>query len=55
LFDRGDWFRLAALLREGPLSRAPAQRVRHDPDRVALFSVEAADERLAGAYRRLLA
>jgi glycosyltransferase involved in cell wall biosynthesis len=55
LFDPGDWFRLAALLREGPLSRAPAQRVRHDPDRVALFSVEAAAERLAGAYRRLLA
>ena len=54
LFDPGDWFRLAAVLREGPLSRAPAARVAHDPERVALFSVDAAAERLACAYRRLL-
>lgn len=54
LFDPGDWFALAAGLRGGPLRRAPAVRVPHDPDRVALFSIDAAADRLAGAYRRLL-
>jgi glycosyltransferase involved in cell wall biosynthesis len=54
LFDPGDWFGLAEGLRDGPLTRAPALRVSHDPDRVALFSVGAAADRLAGAYRRLL-
>lgn len=54
LFDPGDWFGLADALRARPLSRAPAERVHHDPDRIALFSVDAAAERLAGAYRSLL-
>jgi glycosyltransferase involved in cell wall biosynthesis len=54
LFEPGDWFGLGAALLEGPLSRAPAQRVPHDPDRVALHSVEAAAERLSAAYRSLL-
>jgi glycosyltransferase involved in cell wall biosynthesis len=55
LFDPGDWFALAAALREGPLGRAPATRVAHDPARVELFSVTAAAERLKGAYESLLA
>jgi glycosyltransferase involved in cell wall biosynthesis len=54
LFDPGDWAGLAAALLRGPLRQAPAQRVAHDPDRVALFSVQAAAERLAGAYQSLL-
>ncbi len=55
LFEPGDWFGLAQALLTGPLSRAPAERVPHDPDRVSLFSVRAAADRLAGAYERLLA
>jgi glycosyltransferase involved in cell wall biosynthesis len=54
LFDPGDWFGLAAALLGGPLSRAPAERVSHDPDRVALFSAQAAAQRLRSAYQRLL-
>lgn len=55
LFDPGDWYALAGALRDGPLSRAPAERVEHDPRRVALFSVRTAAERLADAYEALLA
>lgn len=54
LFDPGDWFGLAGALRRGPLSRPPGERVAHDPDRVALFSLPAAADRLAAAYERLL-
>lgn len=54
LYDPGDWFELARALLAGPLSRAPARRVSHDPDRVALFSLESAAERLASAYDALL-
>ncbi len=54
LFDPGDWFALAAGLRKGPLGRPAALRVPHDPGRVTLFSVDAAAERLADAYWRLL-
>jgi glycosyltransferase involved in cell wall biosynthesis len=54
LFDPGDWFALAEAMLHGPLSRPPALRSPHDPDRVELFSVEAAADRLAGAYDRLL-
>jgi glycosyltransferase involved in cell wall biosynthesis len=55
LFDPGDWFALAGALLEGPLGRSPAERVSHNPDRVALFSNEAAAERLANAYQTVLA
>jgi glycosyltransferase involved in cell wall biosynthesis len=55
LFDPGDGFGIAQALRQGPLSRAPGERVHHDPARVSLFSVEAAAERLAATYRGLLA
>jgi len=55
LFEPGDWFGLARLLAAGPLSRPPAARVPHDPERIEMFSLEAAAERLAGAYRSVLA
>jgi glycosyltransferase involved in cell wall biosynthesis len=54
LFEPGDWFGLAGALLAGPLSRAPAERVATDPVRVALFSVQAAAERLADVYQTLL-
>jgi glycosyltransferase involved in cell wall biosynthesis len=54
LFEPGDWFGLAAALRDGPLSRAPGERVTYDEGRVSLFSTQAAAERLAGAYERVL-
>src|SRR5207248_3030920 len=54
LFDPGDWFALAQELLQGPLSRSPGSRADPDPGRVALFSVEAAADRLAAAYDRLL-
>ncbi len=55
LFEPGDWYGLAAALRDGPLSRPAGQRVAHDPARVAQFSVPAVADRLAGVYDRLLA
>jgi glycosyltransferase involved in cell wall biosynthesis len=50
----GDWIGLARELREGPLSRAPGARVRHDPERVERYGVKAAAERLAAAYERVV-
>jgi glycosyltransferase involved in cell wall biosynthesis len=54
LFAPGDWIELARLLREGPLARAPGTRVRHDPELVHRYSLEAAADRLRAAYRRVL-
>lgn len=54
LFDPGDWFGLAQALAEGPLRRAPAGRVSHDPERIARFSLAAAADRIAAAYDSLL-
>lgn len=54
LFEPGDWFGLAAVLRDGPLSRPPGERVVHDPERVERFSLAAAADRLAAVYARLL-
>ncbi|TMK77743.1 MAG: glycosyltransferase family 4 protein [Actinobacteria bacterium] len=53
-FAPGDWIGLAQKLSEGPLSREPAERVAHPPERVRLYSTEAMAERLAGAYDRVL-
>lgn len=55
MFEPGDWFGLAEALLRGPLTRAPAERVAHDADRVALFSVDAAAQRLWDAYERVIA
>jgi glycosyltransferase involved in cell wall biosynthesis len=54
LFDPGDWWSLAQQLREGMRRRRPGERVHYDPQRVGLYSLEAAAERIAGAYDRLL-
>jgi hypothetical protein len=54
LFEPGDWFGLAAALRDGPLSRPAGDRVPHDPERVRRFSTAAAADRLSAVYGRLL-
>jgi glycosyltransferase involved in cell wall biosynthesis len=53
-FTPGDWIGLANLLVEGPLARPPGERVEHPRERVQLYSTEAAGERLAAAYERVL-
>jgi glycosyltransferase involved in cell wall biosynthesis len=53
-FTPGDWPGLAERLAEGPLARPPGQLAAHSPDLVRRYSIEAAAERLAGAYDRLL-
>jgi glycosyltransferase involved in cell wall biosynthesis len=54
-FLPGDWMGLAKALAEGPLSRAPGERFEAPAELVRRYSVEAAAERLAAAYARLLA
>jgi glycosyltransferase involved in cell wall biosynthesis len=54
LFAPGDWATLSRLLEGGPLSRPPGERVRHDPELVQRYSLEAAAERLRDAYRQVL-
>jgi glycosyltransferase involved in cell wall biosynthesis len=51
----GDWMALARTLAHGVLSRPPATRVEHPPERVRLYSTDAMAERLTAAYDRLLA
>jgi glycosyltransferase involved in cell wall biosynthesis len=53
-FAPGDWLGLARLLASGPLSRPPATRVAHPADRVREYSTQAAAERLASVYDRLM-
>jgi glycosyltransferase involved in cell wall biosynthesis len=53
-FAPGDWIGLANRLVEGPLARSPGERVAHPRDRVQLYSTEAAGQRLAAAYERVL-
>jgi glycosyltransferase involved in cell wall biosynthesis len=55
LFAPGDWVELARLLEAGPLAQPPGGRVEHDPELVQRYSQEAAAERLAAAYDRVLA
>ena len=55
LIPPGDWFELARKLAAGPLSRPPATRVEHPPERVRQYSTAAMAERLTAAYDRLLA
>jgi glycosyltransferase involved in cell wall biosynthesis len=54
LFAPGDWPKLARLLEDGPLARPPGERVRHDPELVQRYSLEAAAARLRDAYRQVL-
>ena len=53
-FEPGDWFGLARVLLEGPLSRAPGHRVAYPAERIELFSLDAAAARLDDAYSRVL-
>jgi glycosyltransferase involved in cell wall biosynthesis len=53
-FLPGDWLGLARRLAEGPLSRPPAERADVPADVVRRYSIEAASERLASVYDRLL-
>ena len=55
LFPPGDWVELARLLETGPLARPAGERVAHDPELLRRYSLEAAAERLAAAYHRVLA
>ena len=55
LFQPGDWPELARLLVEGPLARPRGERVAYEPELVRRYSAEAAAERLAAAYERVLA
>jgi len=54
LFAPGDWVGLARLLELGPLARPPGARVQHDAELLRRYSLEAAAERLAAAYDRVL-
>ena len=54
LFRAGDWTGLARLLAEGPLSHARALRLAYPDELVHRYSIDAAAERLAAAYRRVL-
>ena len=55
LFTPGDWLGLARLLEAGPLAAPPAQRVAYPAEVVQKYSTQAAAERLASAYDRVLA
>ena len=51
----GDWLGLARLLEAGPLAAPPAERVAYPAEVVQKYSTQAAAERLASAYDRVLA
>jgi len=53
LFASGDWPRLAELLRDGPLSRPPGERVKYPAELVQRYSLDAMAGRLAAAYKRV--
>ena len=50
----GDWWALARALAEGPLAQPPGRRAGHDAERVAVYGVQAAAERLRSAYDEVL-
>jgi glycosyltransferase involved in cell wall biosynthesis len=54
LFEPGDWYELAQTLLTGPLALPAGARSQPDPARVERYSLPAAAERLADAYRSLL-
>ena len=53
LFAPGDWPGLARLLRDGPLGRAPGERVAYPASLVSRYSTRSAAARLAAAYDRV--
>lgn len=50
----GDWMAIAEALARGPLHRPPGARVRQPPQIIARYSTQAAADRLAAAYDRVL-
>ena len=54
LFRAGDWSALADLLARGPLARPPGERVEYPEQLVHRYSIDAAAERIAEAYERVL-
>jgi glycosyltransferase involved in cell wall biosynthesis len=55
LFDPGDWRAIARMLKDGPLASSPGTRAEYDPAIIDRYSLDAAAERLAAAYDRVLA
>ncbi|MHB1809372.1 MAG: glycosyltransferase family 4 protein [Solirubrobacteraceae bacterium] len=53
-FAPGDWRAIAEALVAGPLSRPPGARVEHPKELLEAYSVDAAAERAAEAYDRVL-
>jgi glycosyltransferase involved in cell wall biosynthesis len=53
-FAPGDWTELARLLAEGPLSRAPGERIAYGPELTHTYSGRAYAGRLADAYEAVL-
>jgi glycosyltransferase involved in cell wall biosynthesis len=53
-FPPGDWMLLARALADGPLRRPPGERIHHPPELVRRYSIDAAAERIAAAYDRVL-
>ena len=53
-FLPGDWLGLASRLAEGPLTLQPGDRAEPPAELVRRYSMDAAAERLASAYDRLL-
>jgi glycosyltransferase involved in cell wall biosynthesis len=50
----GDWMGIARALAAGPLARAPGERGQYPPELVERYSVQAAAQRLAAIYDKLL-
>jgi glycosyltransferase involved in cell wall biosynthesis len=53
-FVPGDWMGLARRLADGPLAKAPGERADIPSELLRRYSIEAAAERLAAVYDRLL-
>jgi glycosyltransferase involved in cell wall biosynthesis len=54
-FAPGDYMEIARALARGPLSGAPATRVEYPRERLDSYSLEAASQRITGAFDRVLA
>ena len=54
-FTPGDWMGIARALATGPLAQPPTQRVEYPSEQLERYSTQAAANRLAAAYDRVLA
>jgi glycosyltransferase involved in cell wall biosynthesis len=54
-FTPGDWMGIAQALATGPLAQPPTQRVEYPSEQLERYSTQAAANRLAAAYDRVLA